>query len=330
LRGVIGIEPTIARPRQATAQPLVAISAEQQRQAALLRQLALEDLPKQTAVGQTRPAPPSTAYRLSLAALLLLAIIVGLLLPTLGVEWEFLRPSLPTDVPVTVIELNQAINSAENRPVLVVFDYTPALAGELDPQAALLLRQMATNGSQALFLSQSAAGLAKGVELTAAVPDLDSRNLGFLPGEALGLRYLATCFQEDRLCETLNGRELETNFSQIALIVLVTGERDNLVNWVEQVGRQTDTPLVALMTQSLGPVAAPYQATGQLTAWLDGPAAAAAYEQIRREGDGRLEANWQATVLARWVAILLLLGGNIWYGVNYLLNKRQRTKGRGA
>jgi hypothetical protein len=226
--------------------------------------------------------------------------------------------------------LNEIVDGAGNRPVLVVFDYTPALAGELDPQAALLLRQMATNGSQALFLSQSAAGLAKGVELTAAVPDLDSRNLGFLPGEALGLRYLATCFQEDRLCETLNGRDLETNFSQIALIVLITGERDNLVNWVEQVGRQTDTPLVALMTQSLGPVAAPYQATGQLTAWLDGPAAAAAYEQIRREGDGRLEANWQATVLARWVAILLLLGGNIWYGVNYLLNKRQRTKGRGA
>ena len=326
LRGVVGIEPIIAQPHQAMLAAPTLVSPEQQLRVALLRRLIDDEPASHLTTDARRPGVPSAGYRLVLTILLLLAIVTGLLLPGLPVELELLRPTAPAASPAT-LDLHTAVQNAAGRPVLVAFEYTPALAGELDTQAKLLLRQIAGNGSPVITVSQSAAGLAKANSLAAAVPELNHDSIGFLPGEALGLRYLATCIRSAQECQTVNGRNLGTSLNQIALIVLITGERDNLVNWVEQVGAQLDTPVVAIMTQALGPVAAPYQVTGQLSGTLAGLPDGAAYEQLRGEEDGPALQHWQSVTLARWLAVVLLIAGNGWYGLTHLVNRRHK-KGR--
>ena len=328
LRGVVGIEPIIAQPHKAMLAAPALVSPEQQLRVALLRRLVDDEPTSHLTADARRPGAPSTGYRLVLATLLLLAIVAGLLLPGLTVESELLRPPAP-EAPPAALDFDTAVQNAAGRPVLVAFEYTPALAGELDTQALLLLRQIAGNGSPVITVSQSAAGLAKANSLTAAVPELNHESIGFLPGEALGLRYLTTCIRTAQECQTVNGRNLGTSLNQIALIVLITGERDNLVNWVEQVGTQVDTAVVAIMTQALGPVAAPYQVTGQLSGTLAGLPDGAAYEQLRGQEDGPALQHWQSVTLARWLAVVLLIAGNGWYGLTHLLNRR-RKKGRSA
>jgi ribosomal protein L40E len=326
LRGVVGIEPIIAQPHKARFTPPALVSPEQQLRVALLRRLTDEEPAPRAAADARRPGAPSAGYRLLLSALLLLAVVAGLLMPRLPVGSELLQPEAP-DAPPAVLDFQAAVQAVAGRPVLVAFEYTPALAGELDLQAALLLRQIASNGSPIITVSQSAAGLAKANELTAALPDLDRANIGYLPGEALGLRYLTACIRSEQTCRTIYGRDLGTDLDQIAMIVLITGERDNLVNWIEQVGVQLDLPMVAITTQALGPVAAPYLVTTQLDGALAGLPDAAAYEQLLGQLDGPALQNWQSVTLARWLALALLIAGNGWYGLTHLLNRR-RKKGR--
>jgi hypothetical protein len=310
--GVIRVEPVVAMPRGISAPLEFAVTPEQRQQALLLRQLVQE---AQRPVNSGQPAPGSrtrTALRILVGALLLLTVGVGLFLP------DLLAGQPPTTVPPMAADLNLAIQAAAGQPVLVAFDYTPALAGELNSEAQLLLNQIQANGSPILTVSQYAAGTAVAQTL---LPSSAVTPLGLLPGEALGLRQLANCLSGSRLtCNTLQGRPLsaeqQTLLQEAALVVVFTGERASLVNWLEQVGAVTDTPLVAGVTQSLAPIAAPYYASGQLAGYLPGlPATIAYHDAYNPTFDlGPAETQYQAQSIVQFVAALLLLAGAIALG----------------
>ena len=57
------------------------------------------------------------------------------------------------------------LQAAAGQPVLVAIEYSPAMAGELTPQASMLLEQLAANGSPIITVSQFAAGTAIASEL---------------------------------------------------------------------------------------------------------------------------------------------------------------------
>ena len=306
MRGVIPVEPIIAQPKvYVAAASQYTVSKEQQQQAVLLNQLVHSEAKSVVQIGQKR-GPMALLLRLGLAILLLLAVIVGLLLPVLDITLPLTIPA-PTE---GAIAAQQAVAAASESTVLVAFEYTPGMAGELDTQAQLILDQLTASGKQIIVVSQYGAGIGQaqslGVELAATQ---------FIPGEAIGLRSLAGCLAELTGCTTVWGETFASDLSQVGLIVVLTGERESLLAWVEQVGASTDIPLVVGTTQALAPVAQPYYGSGQVAGVIAGLSGAAAYEQALTGQTGAAATQLQAQLLAQLLILAVFIIGAAYYGL---------------
>lgn len=309
--GAIEIEPIIAEPRTgAPALPTFIFTEEQQQQAALLRQVS-----QATPLGSGRIPPSggqtlSAPLRLGLAVLLLALILLGLLGPNL------LTP-LPTQAPAAVTAVHQTLEEVAEEPVLVAFEYTPAMAGELRPQAELLLEQLAGNENEVIVVSQYPAGLALG---DAATADQPRQVLGYLPGDAIGLRELGNCLGAATSCDTITSHTLSSQMQaaldDLETVILLTGDRNSLLNWIEQVGAAGDVTLLVGITQALQPVAQPYLASGQVTGMLAGARDTAVYAAAADTTIGpNLQEQWNAQHLAQMLAAFLLIVGGIVFGL---------------
>ncbi len=138
-------------------------------------------------------------------------------------------------------------------------------------------------------------------------------------GGAAGLRQLGDCMGRTN-CGTLLGRTLTTDEQEmlhdVALILLLTGERDSIVNWIEQVGTPNNIPLVAGLTEAIAPLALPYYDSGQIAGMMVGLRETAVYEQQWLSGqDNGYLARLNAQALLQLGAVLLLIGGGIYYGI---------------
>jgi hypothetical protein len=310
IRGAIDIEATAAQPHQAKRLPTATISKDQQRQMTLLRQLMHDDQRQAIPVDRRPAAAASTVTRLILTVILLLAVGAGL----------YLSDALPAAAPPpaeSVADVQQMVSEAREEPVLVVFDYSPATAGELDPQARMLVRQLQENGSTIFPVTQFVTGMGIAQQID------PSRQPTFIAGEGIGLRSLADCLQAGTTC--LTGEALPAD---IGLIVLLTSEQDSLTNWVEQVRSSTNVPMVAAVTQSVAPVALTYDSAEQLDGVIAGLPAAAAYEGANRPGETAVAEQLAGQTLAQWVVIILLIVGSVG---GWLLSLRPRpAKGGGS
>jgi hypothetical protein len=201
----------------------------------------------------------------------------------------------------------------------VAFEYTPAVAGELDPVATSFLERLAANGSTVFTISQVEAGVPVAGRVVEQVEGLDSQELGFLPGDAIGLRNFAGCLNNTGTCANVTGLSLEEEtqslLSQTSLIVIMSGERDAIVNWIEQVGAQVDVPMISGITQAMDPIAAPYVASRQLVGVVSGlPAVAAIDDNV--DVDGNLVGRAMNSVtLVQWLAVIVLVIGALFYGL---------------
>lgn len=320
MQGVIAIEPAIARPRAASPLLPYVTTPEQLQQAALLHQIARETPTTVTTLSARAPYGTAVWLRIGLAVFIFVAVLVGLRGPNL------LATNGP--IPANVQAMETAVAAAVGQPVLVAIEYTPAMAGELTPQAEMVLAQLAANGSQVIIASQYAAGTAVADALTTGS---EAQVIGYVPGEGIGLRQLGECIAGRNTCEQLNGRilpaEVQTSLSDVGLVIVVTGDRDNLVNWVEQVGQVAPAvPLVAGVTQALAPLTRSYAATGQITGWLGGAPDAVAYAQLTDQPDSGLAAQLNAQVIGQLLAAVLLLVGLVAYGTTGLVNGRRPKK----
>jgi hypothetical protein len=247
--------------------------------------------------------------------LLILVVAAGQALPGLGLDL------LPADLPVPgpAIAAHDALAAVAGETVLVAFDYTPAKAGELDPLAELMLRQLAENGSPVLAVTLQPTGVALAERL---IPD---RPVYYVPGEAIGLRRLAGCVGAggEVGCPSVGDPEA---LADVALALIITGDRDSLINWVSQVGATTDLPLVVGVTQALAPVAAPFIASGELVGSLDGAPAVAAYSQQYADAGAeghRERLSSQAVGVA--VTVVVLVIANLFGGLAAIRASRRRA-----
>lgn len=317
LHGIVTIEPIIARPQSASLLQAYVTTPEQQQQVALLRQLT-QEMPVAAATLATKTSYSTAVWlRLLLAILLMVALLVGLNGPSLV--------ATNGAVPANVQAVAAAVTTAAGQPVLVAIEYTPAMAGELSPQAELLLTQLAANGSPVLITSQYAAGTAVASSLSAST---NAQMVGYLPGEGVGLRQLGECLAGRVVCDQLNGRllddDLQASLSQVGLVIVITGDRDNLVNWVEQVGSvATRVPLIAGVTQALTPLTNSYAATGQISGLLGGIPDAAAYERLVGQPTNGLQTQLNAQIVGQLLAAALLFAGLLVYGTTGLMQSRQ-------
>ncbi len=325
LRGVVDIEPLIAAPHTDVRAPApFAVSAEHREQVKLLHRLAASGGVTALDVVSESGSALSRGARLLLALALLATALLGALAPSWLAGIAASSAQAPAAATSGALE---AIMASAGRPVLIAFAYTPAFEAELAPQAELLLRQLAALDSPVLAISGSAAGVTLADRAFARVPDARGVNLGLLPGELAGLRALGACLREGAACQTVAGKPMDLGQfgAEPALLLVITGDRGRLVGWIEQVALVTERPLVAAVTQSLAPVTTPYFVSGRLAGVVGGETEAAAYERQWLGAGEAMNNRAAASVPARWLAILLLIGGNAYHLANGL-----RRRGRGS
>ena len=319
LRGVVPVASLLLQPHETTtAVAQFTVSKEQQEQAALLRQLAREEPAQTTPVAQTGSQSLSAWLRALLALVLIAAVILGLR------GANFINKSV-TAVPEPISGVNTAVTNAAGQPVLVAFEYTPGLAGELTPEANTLLTQLEESGSRILVVSQYTSGSPIAAEMGAFY---DGENLGYLPGNAVSLRQLSDCMTPGANCQTLAGQPVSAEASalleDVALIIVFTGSRESLVNWVEQVGSQQDVPLIAGVTQGLAPSAEPYYLTGQLSGVLAGMPGTAVYQQAYTDKLTKpVNQEFNALIITQILVAVFLVIGAIMYGITGITSKKQ-------
>lgn len=307
LRGVIEIAPTIALPR--TSAPLFnefTVTPEQKQHAIWLHQLATAE--KAVNEGQEIHEGQRSSWltRLVLALVILGTLLAGLLGPSL-LKKEVSDP--------TALEAWQtAVESANGKKVLVAFEYTPAMAGEMNILADALLTDLQKRGKTIVTISQHPAGTAFA---DAYAEQFKGESLHFLPGEAVGLRQLVLCFQISRC--NIAGNDVA--LKDVGLVVILTADRNSLLNWVEQVSATSNKPLFAAVSQSLAPLASPYWSNGQLAGVASGIPSARSFTE-----DDRGLKLLNAQVLGQLVTAVVLSLGMVLGFTGGFMDKRRTPK----
>ncbi len=316
LKGVIPMAAVAADPVEMGSMPEYTMTKGQQQQVALLKQLTMAE----PAVLPSQPRPVIEdnfiAFRLVIGLLLIVVVIAGWFLPSIN---EILPGWVMPPAPTYTEAAYSALDIASGRPVLVAFEYTPAMAGELDPVAISFLQRLAANNSTVFTISQVAAGVPVAGRAIEQVEELDSQALGYLPGDAIGLRNFASCINAVDACANVTGLSMEEEtqslLGQIGLVIVLSGERDAIVNWIEQVGAQVEGPMISGITQAMSPVAAPYIASGQLDGLVGGLPAVAAIDNNVEEDDNFVAKAMNSITLSQWMAVIVLVIGALFYGL---------------
>ncbi|MEZ4671258.1 MAG: SH3 domain-containing protein [Anaerolineae bacterium] len=175
--------------------------------------------------------------------------------------------------------------------VLLVTEYGPTGAAELDSTLDTLLRHIFARGARPVLISTNVVGLmhAQNVLTYGVISGLDvpigsdgsvnvSPGVGinrfgqeilpnrdfyiarYLPGDAVGLRAFAQN-AGDTLSNDINGQATNLNIASLrdfALIVVIAERSDDVRNWVEQVAPLASAPLLVAASNAAGPLAEPY------------------------------------------------------------------------
>ncbi|MBI4671355.1 MAG: zinc ribbon domain-containing protein [Chloroflexi bacterium] len=176
-----------------------------------------------------------------------------------------------------------------NSTVLMAFEYTPGASPELDPAARVILENLIARQANVIALSSNPSGAAIAQALLGRAqethPEFTFVNLGYIPGNAQGLKSLAKDWRrasdvdvngvpwsQTPLSKTIHGMD------DFALHVLLLGDNPALDTWMMQVQPAVQAPMVAATTAAIDPQARVYVNAKQLNASLRGLTGAAELE----------------------------------------------------
>jgi hypothetical protein len=312
LQGVIPIAPIGSSRRPKAVSLKLQASDEQQASAALLEQILATETSPRTLIASSVVAPQQW-LRWVLTGLFLL-VLSGII---------FLRSqSIPVSASLPVVEVDNVSNALLNVPtnskVLVVIDYQPSLAGEMEAISSPVLSQIAQlSHPDFSFLSTSPNGAALAERLVnntnigqTGSPYL---NLGYLPGGATGvLGFMESPHQVNPLADV-------QSFSDYSAVVVLSDHAESGRVWVEQLQSQkqfdaalVNKPLLVVASAQAGPLLQPYVLSGQITGMISGISDATKYEQKNSLPAGTTRAYWDAFGIGLMMAIVLIIAGSLW------------------
>ena len=327
LSGVLLAEPVVAMPRTSSVGSLqLDVSERQYAQAELLHRLVEEE-------EQEAPAIPKRGVRLAVFRWAIAAVVlVAVSLPIITGAPSFALPSLEPRELGALFSLVERLPLEQ--PVLVVFDYEPGYAGELEAVSGAFLDQMMARGLPLASMSTRPTGSA--LALIALAPFVDRYgyengqsivNLGYLSGGQTAVQLFAINPREAVLegfalpeqvqdvweTPVLNGVEVLSDFGMVAVI---TADSESARVWAEQARpNMADTPLVVVLSAGAEPLVRPYfEGTDRtIGGILSGLPAAVSYE-LRNGRPGLAQERWDAFGSAMLAAELVLLAG-VGYGL---------------
>ncbi|TFH35542.1 MAG: hypothetical protein E4G99_07060 [Anaerolineales bacterium] len=346
LRGVLMAEPVVAMPRNSSAvSGQLEITERQYAQAELLHRLVEEeegDIPLPGAAGRRFPI---TRWVISLI------ILIALVLPGSSERLGFLGFSLPTVVPREMEPLIGLVESIPNdRPALVVFDFTPGYSGELDTVAGVIIKHILNRSVPIVTVSTRPSGppLAERLlrEVSADTPLINGAHylhLGYLSGGPTAVQLFAIS-PRDAL---LTGFLLPAGFdrasvwqsplvsdvrrlSDFGAVVVITAGTDTARHWAEQTHPWIgETPLIMVLSAGAEPLVRPYyEATDQrVQGILTGLPSALAYQQMNGQ-PLTVQSRWNGFGSMMFAVESILIVGGVYGAVTWFLNRRQQRKGQ--
>jgi hypothetical protein len=338
LRGVLPTEPGLGVLRKPPAYSTkLHVSEGQQRYASYLDRLV---------AGETNPRAAKTKHLTSNQ--LLRWLITVLLL--LAVALPFVSGAKVA--PATTLESSDKGASSTiisgltgKVPVLVAFDYDPALSGELEAVAAPLMDQLLAKGVPLGVISTSPTGPALAehfLQTTSLVnvyqykSGVQYADLGYLAGGPAGIIYFADA-PTNAVTTTLDGQPAWSTgplqgiqkLSDFAAVIILTDNADTGRNWIEQAGPLLGkTPMLMMISAQAEPMIQPYYDSGQLKGLVSGLSDAKIYEQ-KYNRPGLANQYWDSFSIGMLVAELLIVIGAI-LGVVMDWRARHKASGEGA
>ncbi len=334
LRGVLLAEPAVAMPRQPSYSGARLDVTERQFALADLLHRLVEQEANEPATKAPAPRRASLA-RVAIAAILFLAV---------GLPAVFGAPSLalPALVPPGLPALVSLVdNLPADRPVLLVFDYEPAYAGELDSVAGPLLEDLMQRDIRLATVSTRPSGPPLAERLIRRIGDShgylngqDYVHLGYLPGGPAAVQLFARnprtslaggfLLAQDPAQRGMWNTPVLAGVQQLSdfgAVVVIAAGTEIARTWVEQAGPWTGaSPLVMVASAGIEPLIRPYYEAlnPQVDAILSGLPAAVGYEEAnRRTGDARLL--WNSFGTGMLVAEVALILGGIYGAASFLL-----------
>ncbi|MCS6993428.1 MAG: hypothetical protein NZP74_06295, partial [Anaerolineales bacterium] len=339
LRSVLPSVPGVLEIRKPKPYPLKLQAGETQRtQAALLERL-LSSETESKPVAAPEKVPLLRPLRWVLFGLLTLAVLLPAILGS-----RFLSvPELPTDPNAPFNRFYDTLSATvpNDALVLVVTDYPPGFAGELEQAAVPVVTHLMRKNARLTFLSTSPLSMEMGERLLQKSRAVYARNgqqppsyvvgqqylfLGYLPGGAAGVKGFAEQPQKMTGVDSVSGdlwqtdmlRDKVTDLSGFDVVLVITDDPDNGRLWIEQTaGRIGNTPLLMVTSAQAGPLIQPYAASGQLDGLVIGLEGGALYEkrdsQPGQVYPGHIKALYWDGFGAAWsIALLAILFGALW------------------
>jgi hypothetical protein len=218
-------------------------------------------------------------------------------------------------------------------PALVVFDYDPALSGEVEAAAGALVDHLMLRGARLTQLSTSPTGPALAERFIRSqeqtyIAGEQYLNLGYLAGGPAGI--LAFSVDPSGIAvRTVDGADAwdlpplqgVNALSDFAIVVVLTDSAETGRLWIEQSGPyRGGRPLLLAVSAQAEPMLRPYYDSHQVQGMLTGLAGGAAYEQINGRS-GLARRYWDSFGLGLILAVALIAGGSL---VNLLVGRGNR------
>ena len=329
----IPIEPIVGVPYRAYERAALPPTPEQQQAAQIFAALAgqvVQAAPRAVPEPK-RPSHLGAVPRRLLSAALLVALLLPILWPIAPLE---AAPAVPPAVAAAAGLIDRLPQGA---PVLVAFDYSSALAGDLQLVAEAYLGHLLGRGLRVVAVSTQPEGAALAAmaidRALAAHPAArygeQIVNLGYVSGDEAAVRALSWDVPLAAPADYRSGAPSATSRAlqgvggarELPLIVVLTGDLAGLRRWIEQTATPYGTALVAGVPAPAGLAAEAYRASGQVRGVVAGMSGAAAYERLQT-GQGQAGHNLAALRLGAWVLAAAVVAANVWALVAWLHRRR--------
>ena len=311
LHGVLPVAPIGSSRRPKAVSLTLQASEEQQASVLLLEQiLASETSPRGLIRSSAVVSQQWLRWVLTALILVILSSIIFVGSKTMPVST--LLPSEASSLSDAVIGIPAGSK------VLVVVDYEPSLAGEMEAISGPVLDQLVLRSQPDLsFVSTSPSGAALTERLLTNIgitqTGLQYRNLGYLPGGSAGVLGFV-----EAPGQIIPAADVQS-FSEYAALVVLTDHAESGRVWVEQFENRkqldpalSNQPLLMVASAQAGPLLQPYVASQQVRGLISGLSNAARYEFMNNGRPGTARSYWDTFGTGLILAVVLIVIGSLW------------------